>query len=181
MAVVRVRRLALQNGPATTSVRIRRVAVVGTASSAPAVRIRRLALNGTAPAAVSVRVRRLEVLGTEAIVLLPLGNSTVEPGSRVILKAFIDVGGPATSYDWRVISSDIPIELVINDSEASFLAPSSMPPNSVHTVIGVIARNAGSASVEVTSDTTTLPQIRWTRIPDGPWVGATRPALLGPG
>jgi len=138
-------------------------------------------MSGTAPAAVVVRMRRMEILGTEAIVLLPLTDVLAEPGDRVLFIANVDVGGPVTSYDWRVVSSDIPVELVIEGDRASFIAPSSMPPNSVHTTIGVIARNTGSVSAEQTAITTTLPQIRWTRVPDGSWVGATRPKNPGPG
>jgi hypothetical protein len=148
-----------------------------TIASKPVLRVHGASLAGTAVATPKLRVYGAVLAGNATAFIEPIADQTVEPQEPVTIVTSLTPGSSTPdSYQWRVVSGT-PVPLVGAGSSVTFESPSVMPPLGATTVIGVRAVVGGFVSPEVTSTINTNPQLSWSRVPGGQWVGA-KPRVL---
>lgn len=99
-----------------------------------------------------------------------IAGTSVGPGEQKSITAAL-ASGPATSWSWRQIDGP-PLTLSPEGATCSIVGPSILPPSSSIAVLGVKAFNGISESLEETVSVTVLPQLSWTRVHGGNWVGS---------
>lgn len=141
-------------------------------ASKAALRVHGATLTGTATPRPKLRAFGVVLHGDATATLMPLADQTVEPQEPVTITTTLAAGSNTPdSYQWRVVSGTT-VPLVGGGAAMTFESPSVMPPLGANTVIGVRAVIGGFLSPEVTCTISTLPQLTWSRVPGGQWVGA---------
>lgn len=107
---------------------------------------------------------------TPAPVVNALSPITIGPGEARNIVATL-ASGSADSWTWRQISGPT-VSLSSAGNTLSITGPSVLPPNSGTAVFGVKAIDDSVESAEVTATVSILPQLSWTRVPGGDWVGS---------
>jgi hypothetical protein len=105
-----------------------------------------------------------------APVLNTLEAVTIGPGEQKEITATL-ASGTATSWSWRHISGPN-VTMSGSGATRTLTGPSIMPPGSSVAVFGVKAINDPVESIEQTVSVTILPQLSWTRVHGGDWVGS---------
>jgi hypothetical protein len=105
-----------------------------------------------------------------APVVNSLSPVTIGPGEQKNIVASL-ASGSADSWTWRQVSGPTTSMNAVGNT-LTITGPSVFPPANGTSVFGVKAVDDGVESVEVTSTVTILPQLSWTRVPGGNWVGS---------
>lgn len=146
-------------------------------ASKPALRVHGATVAGAVVPRPKLRVHGGALVGNATATLQPLADVTIEPQELVTIATALTSGSATPdSYLWRVVSGT-PVPLVGAGATMQFQSPSVMPPLGATTVIGVRAVVGGFTSPEVTTTITTRPQLSWSRVPGGQWVGS-KPRVL---
>jgi hypothetical protein len=141
-------------------------------ASKPTLRVHGTTLAGSVVPRPKLRVHDGAVVGDATANLQPLADVTVEPQEPVTIATALTAGSATPdSYLWRVVSGT-PVSLAGAGASLTFTSPSAMPPLGATTVLGVRAVVGGFTSPEVQCTVTTRPQLSWSRVPGGQWVGS---------
>lgn len=137
----------------------------------PVLRVYHADVTGSVSQTPVLRVFHADVTGTASVVLNPLPDQTVDPHILVPVTVTLAAGSAVPdTYVWRVVSGTN-VAFIGSGASVSFQSPDTMPPGT-STTIGVTGLLSGVPSAEVTATYTILPQLSWSRVPGGQWIGS---------
>lgn len=141
-----------------------------TGSVAGKIRAYRAELTGTALVLPRIRAYRAAMTGVASVIVADLPSRQAGPGEIVALTGTLLGGAEAQGWTWRQISGPT-VPLSQSGPNVAFTAPSLWPPAG-DVVLGVRAVVGSTQSAEKTVTITILPQLEWSRVHGGQWVGA---------